>query len=177
MTCIDSAIIKALVEHIGMNPDEIPTGGAASSGTYTGEVLEIPAEFNPFRIKKEDMPKYGLNVGSILKLKCQNNFQLTFLLTSVIYNIDTNSNSYYFDSSGMEAKLTLQTSGTHSGYYTFESIGGWSFEYLQEGYEIIQFNSDSNDNRPLPAYYTLLLMSSLRSIIKDVHEEEMNNSA
>ena len=27
MSCIDAAIIRALVEHIGMNPDEIPTGG------------------------------------------------------------------------------------------------------------------------------------------------------
>ena len=33
MSCIDSAIIRALVEHIGMNPDEIPTTGGTSSGT------------------------------------------------------------------------------------------------------------------------------------------------
>jgi hypothetical protein len=173
MTCIDAAIIKALVEHIGMNPDEIPTGGA-SSGTYTGEVLEIPAEFNPFRIKKEDMPEYGLKVGSILKLNFQNNIRLTFLLTSVIDNSSTNSKTYYFTAGDMEANLTLQTSGTHSGYYLFAFLGGWSIELLQEGYEIIQFNLDYNDNRPLPAYYTLLLMSSLRTIIRDVHKA-MNN--
>ena len=177
MTCIDAAIIKALVEHIGMNPDDVPTGGAASSGTYTGEVLEIPAEFNPFRIKKEDMPEDGLKVGSILKLKFENNKQYSFLLTSVIYNSDTDSNSYYFTSSDAEASLTLQTSGTHSGYYLFALLGGWAIELLQEGYEMIQFNTDFNDNRPLPAYYTLLLMSSLRTIIRDVHEKEMNNSA
>ena len=27
MTCIDAAIIKALVEHIGMNPDDVPDDG------------------------------------------------------------------------------------------------------------------------------------------------------
>jgi hypothetical protein len=27
MTCVDAAIIKALVEHIGGNPDDIPAGG------------------------------------------------------------------------------------------------------------------------------------------------------
>ena len=174
MTCIDAAIIKALVEHIGMNPDEIPTGGA-SSGTYTGEVLEIPAEFNPFRIKKEDMPEDGLKVGSIIKLKFQNNIRLTFLLTSVTDNSSTNSKSYYFTAGDMEANLTLQTSGTHSGYYLFALLGGLALENLvQEGYEIIQFNSDFNDNRPLPAYYTLFLLTSLRTIIRDVHET-MNN--
>ena len=74
----------------------------------------------------------------------------------------------------MEANLTLQTSGTHSGYYLFALLGGWAIELLQEGYEIIQFNTDFDDNRPLPAYYTLLLMSSLRTIIRDVHKA-MNN--
>jgi hypothetical protein len=158
-----------------MNPDEIPTGGTASSGTYTGEVLEIPAEFNPFRIKKEDMPEDGLKVGSIIKLKFQNNIRFTFLLTSVTDNSSANSKSYYFTAGDMEANLTLQTSGTHSGYYLFGLLGGLNLENLvQEGYEIIQFNSDSNDNRPLPAYYTLLLMSSLSTIIRDVHEA-MNN--
>ena len=28
MSCIDAAIIKALVEHIGMNPDDVPVGGS-----------------------------------------------------------------------------------------------------------------------------------------------------
>ena len=97
-------------------------------------------------------------------------------LTALTYD-GSNSKTYYFTAGDMEANLYLQTSGTHSGYYLFELLGGWSIEILQEGYEIIQFNTDFNDNRPLPAYYTLLLMSSLRTIIKDVHEEEMNNSA
>ena len=36
MTCIDSAIIKALVEHIGMNPDDVPIGGGGGSGSGSG---------------------------------------------------------------------------------------------------------------------------------------------
>ena len=31
MTCIDAAIIKALVSHIGMNPDDVPTTGSNDS--------------------------------------------------------------------------------------------------------------------------------------------------
>ena len=42
MSCIDSAIIRALVEHIGMNPDEIPNGGTSAAATYTaGEAIDV----------------------------------------------------------------------------------------------------------------------------------------
>ena len=39
MSCIDSAIIKALVEHIGMNPDDVPVGGDSSHA-------DIPIDVN-----------------------------------------------------------------------------------------------------------------------------------
>ena len=38
MSCIDSAIIKALVEHIGMNPDDVPIGGGSSENNPSEEV-------------------------------------------------------------------------------------------------------------------------------------------
>ena len=38
MSCIDSAIIKALVEHIGMNPDDVPMGGGSSENNPSEEV-------------------------------------------------------------------------------------------------------------------------------------------
>ena len=37
MTCIDAAIIRALVEHIGMNPDDVPIGGGSGSGSGGSE--------------------------------------------------------------------------------------------------------------------------------------------
>ena len=43
MTCIDSAIIKALVEHIGMNPDEIPTGGTGG-GSSSSPFIDLSWE-------------------------------------------------------------------------------------------------------------------------------------
>ena len=179
MSCIDSAIIRALVEHIGMNPDEIPTTGGGS-GTYTGEVLDIPAEYNPFRIKKEDMPQYGgLDVGSVVSLKFDNNMQFTFLLTSVIYKSGSPSTivAYHLMCDQIQAELRLQESGTHSGYFVFACLGGFSLDnFVQEGHQLINFTPVTTDTRPLPAYYTLLLMSSLRTIISEVHKA-MNNSA
>ena len=42
MSCIDAAIIKALVEHIGLNPDEIPAGGTHESVSYNaGEGINV----------------------------------------------------------------------------------------------------------------------------------------
>ena len=42
MSCIDAAIIKALVEHIGLNPDEIPAGGTHESVIYNaGEGINV----------------------------------------------------------------------------------------------------------------------------------------
>ena len=162
-----------------MNPDEVPTTGGGS-GTYTGEVLDIPAEYNPFRIKKEDMPEYGgLNVGSVVNLKFNNISQMTFLLTSVIYKSGSPSTivAYHLMCDQIQAELRLQESGTHSGYFVFACLGGFSLDnFVQEGHQLINFTPVTTDTRPLPAYYTLLLMSSLRTIISEVHEAK-NNSA
>ena len=41
MSTVDAAIIKALVEHIGMDPDSIPSGGGSTSGG-TSDVSLLP---------------------------------------------------------------------------------------------------------------------------------------
>ena len=180
MSCIDSAIIKALVEHIGMNPDDIPTTGGAGSGTSTGEVLDIPVEYNPFRIKKEDMPENALSVGSVICLKFTNGAQLSFLLTSILYKSGSSSTiaAYHFTCYDWKGELRLQESGTHSGYYVFSLLGSTLLDNMvQNEHQIINFTLDSDDTRPLPAYYTLLLMRSLYTMITEVHEFRNNNSA
>ena len=50
MSCIDAAIIKALVEHIGMNPDDVPIGGGGSDTTSSSPLLQPhkPADGNGF---------------------------------------------------------------------------------------------------------------------------------
>ena len=40
MSCVDAAIIKALVEHIGMDPEDVPVGGTTQSHA-TDELLDI----------------------------------------------------------------------------------------------------------------------------------------
>lgn len=41
MSTVDAAIIKALVEHIGMDPDSIPSGGGSTSGG-TSDISLMP---------------------------------------------------------------------------------------------------------------------------------------
>ena len=45
MSCIDAAIIKALVEHIGMNPEDVPVGSPHECIKYTaGEGINISGD-------------------------------------------------------------------------------------------------------------------------------------
>ena len=50
MSCIDAAIIKKLVEHIGMNPDDVHTGGSNSgidwSSLTAGDYFEVKTNSN-----------------------------------------------------------------------------------------------------------------------------------
>ena len=71
MTCIDSAIIKALVEHIGMNPDEIPTGGSADTKTL------FNATWSTKNVDSRDLLAFTLpegekpEIGMCLKINTQ----------------------------------------------------------------------------------------------------------
>ena len=45
MSCVDAAIIKALVEHIGMDPEDVPVGGGHDCVKYTaGEGIAISGD-------------------------------------------------------------------------------------------------------------------------------------
>ena len=67
MSSIDAAIIKALVEHIGMNPDEVPTGGSSTDTI-------IPVTWSTQNVDGYDMLAFSLpegqkiNYGTCLKL-------------------------------------------------------------------------------------------------------------
>ena len=73
MTCVDAAIIKALVEHIGMNPDEVPIGGSGSSSGSTEAVNKLLQTYSlsegkgfveAFNLKKAHQSEVALHYGS-----------------------------------------------------------------------------------------------------------------
>ena len=60
MSCVDAAIIKALVEHIGGNPDDVVVGGGASS--------MIPATWSIENIESKDHISFTLPAGAEIKV-------------------------------------------------------------------------------------------------------------
>ena len=77
MTCIDAAIIKALVEHIGMNPDDVPIGGGSGSGsggseqsssTFLDATWDDTGSLYTFTLPEGQ----ELDVGSIIRFQQQN---------------------------------------------------------------------------------------------------------
>ena len=85
MSCVDAAIIKALVEHIGMDPEDVPIGGGSTGGSHAEEIMTMPDKviktfewvkwsqggynYPAAKITNSDLPESTLNVGDILRLK------------------------------------------------------------------------------------------------------------
>ena len=88
MTCIDSAIIRALVEHIGMNPDEVPIGGSGGGSSAASTSFELEKEpgycpmeptldGNDYTEGYEHLYINGIHPGTtVLKLKRKDNGEL-----------------------------------------------------------------------------------------------------
>lgn len=61
MTCIDAAIIKALVEHIGGNPDDVVVGGSSTDTI-------IPVTWSTQTVDKYEMLAFSIPDGSDIKI-------------------------------------------------------------------------------------------------------------
>ena len=85
MSCVDAAIIKALVEHIGMDPDDVPIGGGSTGGSHAEEFMTIPDQvikaftwetynqagylYPAAKITDDSIPVRVLQEGDVLRLK------------------------------------------------------------------------------------------------------------
>ena len=85
MSCVDAAIIKALVEHIGMDPDDVPIGGGSTGGSHAEEFMTIPDQvvkaftwetynqvgylYPAAKITDDSIPVRVLLEGDVLRLK------------------------------------------------------------------------------------------------------------
>ena len=96
MSSIDAAIIKALVEHIGMNPDEVPTGGSSTDTI-------IPVTWSTQNVDGYDMLAFSLPEGSEIKIgTC---LKLTYIYNGnnrewYLYCVQRLSDGYRFRTSG-----------------------------------------------------------------------------
>jgi hypothetical protein len=178
MTCIDAAIIKALVSHIGMNPDDVPIGGAGSgsSGIYTGtEVKDLPFDFTtkPIRINKKDftIPYKDLCFGTKLILENTDNgtkFNFSLIERLVAAQVDGEFLPQCIFAAGTTfAEFTYNSIGEHAGYYTFTFIG--SFPEIE--FNKITIILMNNDTRPLSASDTIKLLDNIEGVVKYYHDK------
>lgn len=69
MTTIDSAIIKALVEHIGLNPDDVTTGATSTSNLIPVTWSLTKIESNTYALAFTLPEGYQIKRGTCLKVK------------------------------------------------------------------------------------------------------------
>ena len=107
MSCIDAAIIKALVEHIGMNPDDITTGGTSSSSI-------IPATWSYKSVGDGNsaiaftLPEgYEIKLGTCLKLKGKNYENWAKDSVLFCYEISSSGNQVRFRNPKVSTTFTL----------------------------------------------------------------------
>ena len=122
MSCIDSAIIKALVEHIGMNPDDIPTdgtGGSSSSSPFKdlswqsvkqGNYYQFDAT-NPEEIRIKPLTNKSVPVFG--RLVDTNGVIMPFVFFPAIAGSAMSSTGFLYSttSTGMTLTLTFEKSG------------------------------------------------------------------
>ena len=137
MSCIDAAIIKALVEHIGGNPDDVVVGGGSSNS-------DIPLDNISWKIENRDLgngeqPIYVARVsrnnpikpGAILKVKYYLNSVSTNFYLCTDHDID-NGILYFTDLRG-EQKLIA----TMLDYSALNSTYDWGFDFWTVGEESV----------------------------------------
>ena len=84
MTCIDSAIIKALVEHIGGNPDDVVIGGGGSTqNTYTKRTdVQFIDNNGKLAMKLGGDSTTYMKVGAVVRLHYGNGTNYRLLMVS-----------------------------------------------------------------------------------------------
>ena len=96
MSCIDAAIIKALVEHIGMNPDEI--GGSASNTLINATWTTVEYE-NENRLAFTLPEGETITIGTRLRLPCSDPDKTVLNLYCV--QITTDGHYYFRENNGV----------------------------------------------------------------------------
>ena len=105
MSCIDAAIIKALVEHIGMDPDSVGSSNGSSviNGTWgTGTIPESSTTARTFTLPAEESIKFG----TCLKLYSKDNEQVDYYYCISI-DIRSNTGQYTFKELNSGSSLTI----------------------------------------------------------------------
>ena len=151
MSSIDAAIIKALVEHIGGNPDEIPDGAIGEGGGDEYKIYDqITITINDKVKLSSSIPLfYLIRHGHIIRLKTTTGETIDYICKSItdgMYGFGTvdgtSSASCNIDSSSTEVSINLKYSNADfeapdnvsTGYMIPQSIIGSALVGLSSNY-------------------------------------------
>ena len=131
MSCIDAAIIKALVEHIGMNPEDVPVGSPHECIKYTaGEGIAISGD-NVISATTNAGTDEKLNVTfstgeldgtNVIKVEAPD-YIYDFILPGdvlIVENINNKKKQYYFIRSANSTLSKFNVFDTNGSAYEFE---------------------------------------------------------
>ena len=165
MTCIDAAIIRALVEHIGMNPDDVPSGGAG--GGVSSSFLDATWDDSDGTYYKFTLPEgQKLAVGSIIRFREKSNSNISNVLVIEETTPDGSDYKWYtiinFPIDFNDTRISEQGLEFNGEYYTLVQ------------HEVVLYKKPDNKNTGIisnRSYAGLLelLVSIINSII-EVHK-------
>ena len=96
MSCIDAAIIKALVEHIGMNPDDVPIGGGSSGSDLSWKKVYLQKfttadDYFTYQDLNNDKNKDQIQIGDIFRVRNSDGELCDYIVCE--YNLDDSEDS------------------------------------------------------------------------------------
>ena len=111
MSCIDAAIIKALVEHIGMNPDDVPIGGSSGSNLSWKKVklykfTTTDGEFT-YQDENNEMNKDIIRRGDIFRVRNSDGELCDYIVYGYDQDDSEDSRMYLTSTNGLEKDFLL----------------------------------------------------------------------
>ena len=148
MTCVDAAIIKALVEHIGGNPDDIPAGGNQTLLPSSNKVIAPPTNsIYEHAFFLYNSPK----ILDIIKLRRLDNGEIDTFIYLDVEEKDLNTHVHRFYQVNAQDRRYIQFTNDGLSYHIFSDTD------LDSIYEIPQ---QTEDDKYVTGYYSCGVMTN-----------------
>ena len=175
MSCIDAAIIKALVEHIGMNPDDVPIGGGSSGSNLSWKKVNL-SKFTTtddeitFQDWINDMNKDLIHIGDIFRVRNSDGELCDYIVCE--YNLDDSEDSrvYTAMTTGGPSKDFVLNINTQDGKKIYKITLPPDVVISTDDAETGVFRLDHQDNPTTVTGLIGMLLEFCLQFMKDINE-------
>ena len=169
MSCIDAAIIRALVEHIGMDPDSVGSSSATTSVINATWSTIKTGEYDmlAFKLPEGQTPKLGMCLKLSLDYQLTGRSEITAYCTEIT---DDGELRFRFE----DRTDVSSCSRDAEGKYVFESVAlGLNLKAVPDNKTFGLFNITSlNEYMPISNYILnalVYLQSQIANLPNDLH--------